>query len=74
MSLDHGGHLTHGSPVNFSGLLYNIVSYGVNPETETIDYDELERIAKECRPKVIVGGASAYPRFIDFERMARHRP
>ena len=70
MSLDHGGHLTHGSPVNFSGLLYNIVSYGVNPETETIDYDELERIAKECRPKVIVGGASAYPRFIDFERMA----
>ena len=59
MSLDHGGHLTHGSPVNFSGLLYNIVSYGVNPETETIDYDELERIAKECRPKVIVGGASA---------------
>ena len=70
MSLDHGGHLTHGSPVNFSGLLYNIVSYGVNPETETIDYDELERIAKECRPKVIVGGASASPRFIDFERMA----
>ena len=70
MSLDHGGHLTHGCPVNFSGLLYNIVSYGVNPETETIDYDELERIAKECRPKVIVGGASAYPRFIDFERMA----
>ena len=70
MSLDHGGHLTHGSPVNFSGLLYNIVSYGVNPKTETIDYDELERIAKECRPKVIVGGASAYPRFIDFERMA----
>ena len=70
MSLDHGGHLTHGSPVNFSGLLYNIVSYGVHPETETIDYDELERIAKECRPKVIVGGASAYPRFIDFERMA----
>ncbi len=70
MSLDHGGHLTHGSPVNFSGLLYHIVSYGVNPETETIDYDEVERIAKECRPKVIVGGASAYPRFIDFERMA----
>jgi glycine hydroxymethyltransferase len=70
MSLDHGGHLTHGSPVNFSGLLYNIVSYGVNPETETIDYDELERIAKETRPKLIVGGASAYPRFIDFERMA----
>ena len=70
MSLDHGGHLTHGSPVNFSGLLYNIVSYGVSPETEIIDYDELERIAKEVRPKVIVGGASAYPRVIDFERMA----
>ena len=70
MSLDHGGHLTHGSPVNFSGLLYNIVSYGVDPVTETIDYDELERIAKEVRPKVIVGGASAYPRIIDFERMA----
>jgi glycine hydroxymethyltransferase len=70
MSLDNGGHLTHGSPVNFSGLLYNIVSYGVNPETETIDYDELERLAKEHQPKVIVGGASAYPRVIDFERMA----
>ena len=70
MSLDHGGHLTHGSPVNFSGLLYNIVSYGVSPETEIIDYDELERIAKEVRPKVIVGGASAYPRVIDFARMA----
>ncbi len=70
MSLDHGGHLTHGSPVNFSGLLYNIVSYGVDPETETINYDEVERIAKECQPKVIVGGASAYPRVIDFERMA----
>lgn len=70
MSLDHGGHLTHGSPVNFSGLLYHIVSYGVDPETEVIDYDEVERIAKECRPKVVVAGASAYPRFIDFERMA----
>ncbi len=70
MSLAHGGHLTHGSPVNFSGKFYNIVSYGVSPETETIDYDELERIAKECRPKMIVGGASAYPRVIDFERMA----
>ncbi len=70
MSLDHGGHLTHGSPVNFSGLLFNCVSYGVDPVTETIDYDELERIAKEVRPKVIVGGASAYPRLIDFERMA----
>ena len=71
MSLAHGGHLTHGSPVNFSGKLYNIVSYGVSEDTETIDYDELERIAKECRPKMIVGGASAYPRVIDFERMAQ---
>ncbi len=70
MSLDHGGHLTHGSPVNFSGLLYTVVSYGVDSQTETINYDELERIAKEVRPKVIVGGASAYPRIIDFERMA----
>ncbi len=70
MSLDNGGHLTHGSPVNFSGILYNIVSYGVDGETETIDYDDLERIAKECRPKLIVAGASAYPRVIDFERMA----
>ena len=70
MSLDHGGHLTHGSPVNFSGLLYHIVSYGVDPQTETIDYDALERQAKEVRPKVIVGGASAYPRVIDFERLA----
>ena len=71
MSLDHGGHLTHGSPVNFSGKDYNFVSYGVNPETEYIDYDEMERLAKEHRPKVIVGGASAYPRIIDFERMGQ---
>lgn len=70
MSLDHGGHLTHGSPVNFSGKLYNIVSYGVDSETETIDYDALEAQAKEVKPKLIVGGASAYPRVIDFERMA----
>ncbi len=70
MSLDQGGHLTHGSPVNFSGRFYNFVSYGLDPETETIDYDELERIAQEQRPKLIVGGASAYPRIIDFERMA----
>ncbi len=69
-SLDQGGHLTHGSPVNFSGRYYNFVSYGLDPETETINYDELERIAKEARPKLIVGGASAYPRVIDFERMA----
>lgn len=71
MSLDHGGHLTHGSPVNFSGKLYHIEAYGVNPETETIDYDALEAQAKKCHPQVIVGGASAYPRIIDFERMAK---
>lgn len=70
LSLDHGGHLTHGSPVNFSGKDYNIVAYGVNPETERIDYDEMERLAKEYKPKLIVGGASAYPRVFDFERMA----
>lgn len=70
MSLDNGGHLTHGSPANFSGKLYNVVSYGVNPETETIDYDEMERVAKQHKPKLIVGGASAYPRTIDFKRMA----
>ena len=69
LSLDHGGHLTHGSPVNFSGKDYNVVSYGVNPETELIDYDEIERLAKEHKPKLIVGGASAYPRIIDFKRM-----
>lgn len=70
MSLDQGGHLTHGSPVNFSGRFYNFVSYGVDPQTETINYDEVERIAREAHPKLIVGGASAYPRTIDFERMA----
>lgn len=70
MSLDHGGHLTHGSPVNFSGKYYNFAAYGVSPETETIDYDEVLRVAKEVRPRLIVGGASAYPRVIDFERMA----
>lgn len=69
MSLDNGGHLTHGSPVNFSGRLYEFHAYGLDPETERIDYDELERLAKELRPKLIVGGASAYPRVIDFERM-----
>lgn len=69
LSLDHGGHLTHGSPVNFSGKDYNIVAYGVDPETELIDYSEMEHIAKECKPKLIVGGASAYPRIIDFKRM-----
>jgi glycine hydroxymethyltransferase len=70
MSLDHGGHLTHGSPVNFSGLWYHMVSYGVNLETERIDYDEVERIARECQPKLIIAGASAYPRTLDFERFA----
>ena len=70
MSLDHGGHLTHGSPVNFSGKLYEVHSYGVNPETETIDYDALEAQAKEVRPALIVAGASAYPREIDFKRIS----
>ena len=69
MNLSHGGHLTHGSKVNFSGRNYNFCEYGVDKETETIDYDELERIAKECRPALIVAGASAYPRFIDFKRI-----
>lgn len=68
MNLSHGGHLTHGSPVNFSGKLYNFSSYGVNKETETIDYEELEKIALEVKPKLIVAGASAYPRIIDFKK------
>ena len=68
MNLDHGGHLTHGSPVNFSGRYFKMVSYGVNEETGVIDYDEVERIAKECKPKMIIAGASAYPRTIDFQR------
>jgi len=68
MNLDHGGHLTHGSPVNFSGKLYNIVPYGVAKENGQIDYDELERIAVESKPKLILAGASAYPRTIDFKR------
>lgn len=68
MNLDHGGHLTHGSPVNFSGKYFKMVSYGVNEETGVIDYDEVERIAKECRPRMIIAGASAYPRVIDFKR------
>lgn len=70
MSLDQGGHLTHGSPVNFSGKLYRFVPYGLDLETETIDYDALERLARAERPALIVGGASAYPRTIDFERLA----
>ncbi len=68
MNLDHGGHLTHGSPVNYSGKYFNIVSYGVDELTGCIDYDALEKIAKECKPRMIVAGASAYPRVIDFKR------
>jgi glycine hydroxymethyltransferase len=68
MNLSHGGHLTHGSPVNFSGKLYNVVPYGVSEDTETIDYEALEALAKEHKPKLIIAGASAYPRIIDFKR------
>ncbi|MBQ9965211.1 MAG: serine hydroxymethyltransferase [Clostridia bacterium] len=68
MNLQQGGHLSHGSPVNISGKYFNIVPYGVNDETETIDYDEMLKIAKECKPKLIVVGASAYSRIIDFKR------
>ena len=68
MRLDQGGHLTHGSPVNFSGKLYNFVAYGVDRETEQLDYDEVARIAREHRPKAIVAGYTAYPRTIDFQR------
>src|SRR5690625_85332 len=68
MNLSHGGHLTHGSPVNFSGVLYNFVEYGVDPETELIDYDALLEQAKEVKPKMIVAGASAYSRTIDFKK------
>ncbi len=68
MSLDQGGHLTHGSPVNFSGKLYRVVSYAVDPESERLDYDRMEALAMEHRPKLIVAGASAYPRTLDFER------
>lgn len=69
MSLAHGGHLTHGSPVNLSGLYFNFVSYGVSRETETIDYDEVRKLALEHKPKLLVAGASAYPRIIDFRRL-----
>ncbi len=68
MNLSHGGHLTHGSPVNMSGKYFNFVPYGVSPETEMIDYDELRKTALSCKPKLIVAGASAYPRAIDFAR------
>ena len=70
MNLSHGGHLTHGHPLNFSGKMYKFVPYGVSKETETIDYDELARLAEEHKPKMVVAGASAYSRIIDFPRMA----
>ena len=71
MNLAHGGHLSMGSPVNFSGFIYKVIPYGVSEKTETIDYDEVERLAKEHRPKLIVAGASAYPRIIDYPRFRR---
>jgi len=71
MNLAHGGHLTHGHPLNFSGITYKFVPYGVAKDTETIDYDELERLAREHKPKMIVVGASAYPRIFDFPRVAK---
>jgi glycine hydroxymethyltransferase len=71
MNLAHGGHLTHGHPLNFSGKMYKFIPYGVSKETETIDYDELRRLAQEHKPKMIVAGASAYSRIIDFPRMAK---
>ena len=70
MNLAHGGHLSHGSPVNMSGKYWNIVPYGVSEETGTIDYDEVRRLALECKPKLILAGASAYPRVIDFKKFA----
>jgi glycine hydroxymethyltransferase len=71
MNLAHGGHLTHGHPLNFSGKTYKFIAYGVRKDSETIDYDEIERLAAEHKPKMIVAGASAYSRIIEFERMAR---
>ena len=71
MNLSHGGHLTHGHPLNFSGINYKVSDYGVNRDTEQIDYDELQRIAEESRPKLLICGASAYPRTIDFERIGQ---
>ena len=67
MNLDNGGHLTHGSPVNYSGINYKIVPYGVDPKTHRIDYDQVRDLAKQCKPKMIIAGASAYPRIIDFK-------
>src|SRR5499425_770572 len=71
MNLAHGGHLTHGHPLNFSGRMYKFVAYGVRQDTEQIDYDEIEKLAAEHKPKMIVAGASAYSRIFDFERMAK---
>ena len=71
MNLAHGGHLSMGSPVNFSGILYRVIPYGVSEKTETIDYDQLEKLAKEHRPKLIIAGASAYPRIIDYAKFRR---
>ena len=71
MNLAHGGHLTHGSPVNVSGSYFNVIPYGVNKNTEIIDYDEMEKLALEHKPKMIIGGASAYPRIIDFAKMKK---
>ena len=71
MDLSNGGHLTHGSPANYSGKLFNVVSYGLNPETERIDFDDVEAKVAEYKPKLIIAGASAYPRVIDFERFAQ---
>ena len=70
MDLAHGGHLTHGHPLNFSGKLYKIVPYGVRAEDERIDYDQIARLAQQHKPKLVVAGASAYPRVIDFARIA----
>ena len=70
MDLSNGGHLSHGSPVNISGMYFKVVSYGVNAETGRIDYDEVERLARDCRPRLIIAGASAYPRAIDFKRFS----
>src|SRR5665647_969079 len=71
MNLSHGGHLTHGSPANFSGRFYNYIHYGLNPDTERIDYDEVEKLALQHKPKLIFNGASSYPRIIDFERFRK---
>ncbi len=71
MNLAHGGHLSMGSPVNFSGILYRVIPYGVSEKTELIDYDEIERLAREHRPRLVIAGASAYPRIIDYERFRR---